>query len=248
MGWAIHFKQESRNPFFLWILICTPLIYATMAYFLFQGGTDGRNARRRRDRDGDDGDLVADDDRLGSGASRRRRVGLLELPSPRRCPSGRRSPDHDRVSPRSASIRSRPALPVHPPAVRCRASGRRLERVCGCRAALASRSGCSASCSAPRSSGFRAAWAVGNLFEFPVWTICGLLIPIARAARLDRATVVGVRPDVGHERPAGRDTRHRVSVGRRRDVPGALRRLRRSRESSFSASSSAPRVAAERLR
>src|SRR5262245_53546943 len=26
---------------------------------------------------------------------------------------------------------------------------------------------------------FRAAWAVGNLFEFPVWTICGLLIPLA---------------------------------------------------------------------
>ena len=52
MGWAIHFKQESRNPFFLWILVCTPLIYATMAYFLFRGGTDGssssppRSARR----------------------------------------------------------------------------------------------------------------------------------------------------------------------------------------------------------
>jgi ABC-type polysaccharide/polyol phosphate export permease len=41
MGWAIHFKQESRNPFLLWILVCTPLIYATMAYFLFRGGTDG---------------------------------------------------------------------------------------------------------------------------------------------------------------------------------------------------------------
>ena len=27
MGWAIHFKQESRNPFYLWILVCTPLIY-----------------------------------------------------------------------------------------------------------------------------------------------------------------------------------------------------------------------------
>src|SRR5262245_43277254 len=26
---------------------------------------------------------------------------------------------------------------------------------------------------------YRSAWAVGNLFEFPVWTICGLLIPIA---------------------------------------------------------------------
>ncbi len=41
VGWALHFKQESRNPFFLWIVICTPLIYATMAYFLFRGGTAG---------------------------------------------------------------------------------------------------------------------------------------------------------------------------------------------------------------
>jgi len=40
VGWALHFKQESRNPFFLWIVVCTPLIYATMMYFLFQGGTD----------------------------------------------------------------------------------------------------------------------------------------------------------------------------------------------------------------
>ena len=37
IGWAIHFKQESRNPFYLWILVCTPLIYSTMAYFLFRG-------------------------------------------------------------------------------------------------------------------------------------------------------------------------------------------------------------------
>ena len=42
MGWAIHFKQESRNPFFLWILICTPIIYATIEYFLFRGGKDGQ--------------------------------------------------------------------------------------------------------------------------------------------------------------------------------------------------------------
>ena len=26
---------------------------------------------------------------------------------------------------------------------------------------------------------YRAAWAVGNLFEFPVWTVCGFLIPLA---------------------------------------------------------------------
>ena len=36
VGWALHFKQESRNPFFLWIVVCTPLIYATMMYFLFR--------------------------------------------------------------------------------------------------------------------------------------------------------------------------------------------------------------------
>ena len=35
VGWVLHFKQESRNPFFLFIVLGTPVIYATMTYFLF---------------------------------------------------------------------------------------------------------------------------------------------------------------------------------------------------------------------
>ena len=47
LGWKLHFKQESRNPFFLYIVIGTPLIYATMAYFLFQGGEKQATSSRR---------------------------------------------------------------------------------------------------------------------------------------------------------------------------------------------------------
>ena len=32
---AAPFKQESRNPFFLWIVICTPLIYAISALGIY---------------------------------------------------------------------------------------------------------------------------------------------------------------------------------------------------------------------
>ena len=80
VGWALHFKQESRNPFFLWIVICTPLIYATMAYFLFRGGTDGDELVAAAVGHRDDGDLVADDDRRGRRArSRGGAPGILEL-------------------------------------------------------------------------------------------------------------------------------------------------------------------------
>ena len=34
-GWLLDFKQESRNPFFLWIVICTPLIYAISALGIY---------------------------------------------------------------------------------------------------------------------------------------------------------------------------------------------------------------------
>ena len=49
---------------------------------------------------------------------------------------------------------------------------------------------------------FRAAWAVGNLFEFPVWSICGLPDPDRGAPRLGRAGLLGVCPDLGDERNA----------------------------------------------
>ena len=42
-----------------------------------------------------------------------------------------------------------------------------------------SRSARSASCSPSRFVRYRTAWALGNLFEYPVWLICGFLVPLA---------------------------------------------------------------------
>ena len=41
------------------------------------------------------------------------------------------------------------------------------------------RSGWSASCSAVASVRYRSAWALGSLLEFPVWLICGFLVPLS---------------------------------------------------------------------
>ena len=79
MGWAIHFKQESRNPFFLWIVICTPLIYATMAYFLFRGGTDGTKLVAAAVGTGMMGIWSLTTTAAAAALQFRRRIGILEL-------------------------------------------------------------------------------------------------------------------------------------------------------------------------
>jgi ABC-2 type transport system permease protein len=179
MGWAIHFKQESRNPFFLWIVICTPLIYATMAYYLFRGGTDGPTLVAAAVGTGMMGIWSLTTTAAAAALQFRRRTGILELlvaaPLPfwavlapitiaiaalgiyslaasllwTRFLFGVSLPITDWV----AFIVAVPASIV---------SIGMLGFMLG--AAFVR---------------FRAAWAVGNLFEFPVWTICGLLIPIA---------------------------------------------------------------------
>ena len=49
-------------------------------------------------------------------------------------------------------------------------------------------------------------------------------------ARLAAAGLLALRTDVGHARLAPRDTRHRLRVGRHRDVRGAVARLPRGRD------------------
>ena len=43
----------------------------------------------------------------------------------------------------------------------------------------------------------RRRWALGNLLEYPVWLICGFLVPL-RCSRLGAADLVGARADLGH--------------------------------------------------
>src|SRR5689334_2871614 len=37
-GLGLHFKMLSRSPFDLFVVVASPLIFATLAYFLFQDG------------------------------------------------------------------------------------------------------------------------------------------------------------------------------------------------------------------
>ena len=207
------------------------------------------DARRGRRRHRDDGDLVADDDRRGRGApvspAHRDARAARRRAASRSGPSSRRSRSRSR---RSASTRSSRA---------CSTRGLLFGVSLGDRrTGPRSSSPCPSSILAIGMLGFmlggafvrfRAAWAVGNLFEFPVWTICGLLIPIAVLPAWVEPVVVGVRADLGHERAPRRRARRRVAVGRHRDVRSRSRSSTARSARSCSASSSAPRVAAATL-
>lgn len=179
MGWAIHFKQESRNPFFLWIVICTPLIYATMAYFLFRGGTEGTQLVAAAVGTGMMGIWSLTTTAAAAALQFRRRIGILELlvAAP--------LPFWAVLAPITIAIS---ALGIYSLAASLIYTRFLYGVSLGIQDWLAF---CVSACAAILAIGmlgfmlgsafvrFRAAWAVGNLFEFPVWTICGLLIPIA---------------------------------------------------------------------
>ena len=227
VGWTLHFKQESRNPFFLWILICTPLIYATMAYFLF-----GRHGWRR---------LVAA--AVGTGMMGiwsltttaaaaalqfRRRIGILELlvAAP--------EPFWAILAPITIAIS---ALGVYSLVTSMLYTRLLFGVSLGVQDWLAFAVAVPASILSIGMLGFllggafvryRAAWAVGNLFEFPVWTICGLLIPIAVLPAWVEPVAWIFAPTWGMN--ALRDAAlGGLAVGRHRDVRCALGRLRGAR-------------------
>ena len=62
---------------------------------------------------------------------------------------------------------------------------------------------------------YRTAWALGNLLEYPVWLICGFLVPLSLLPGLGAAVLVGARADLGHARDPRGGTRragaHRTS-------------------------------------
>lgn len=178
VGFLLHFKQESRNPFFLWIVICTPLIYATMTYFLFQRGTDRSTLVTAAVGSALMGIWSLTTTAGASVLGRQRRLGILELlvAAP--------APFWTTIVPITIAIsaigvyalvtglvyvRLLFGVPVDvqdwgafvvaiPPTI----VSMGMFGFLFCAAFVR----------------FRAAWAVGNLFEFPVWTITGLLIPV----------------------------------------------------------------------
>ncbi len=179
VGWLLHFKQESRNPFFLWIVICTPLIYATMAYFLFRGGTAGDELVGAAVGTGMMGIWSLTTTAAAAALQWRRRLGILELlvAAP--------LPFWAILAPITIAISALGVYSLVASLLYTRLLyGVSLEVGDWLAFAVAVPIGILAIGMLGFMLGaafvrFRAAWAVGNLFEFPVWTICGLLIPIA---------------------------------------------------------------------
>ena len=75
---------------------------------------------------------------------------------------------------------------------------------------------------------FRAAWALGNLFEYPVWLIGGFLVPLALLPGVGSPVLVGARADLGHERDP-RVRRGWLAAERPGHLPWPRRRLCRRR-------------------
>ena len=228
LGWALHFKQESRNPFFLWIVICTPVIYATMTYFLFQGGEQPSTLVAAAVGSALMGIWSLTTTAAAAALQRQRRLGILELlvasPTPFWATFlpitiaigtiGIYSLGTGILYVRllfgvPVSVENWPAfIAAVPPTI---FSIGMLGFLMGSAFVR-----------------FRAAWMVGNLFEFPVWTICGFLIPLALLPGWVEPIAWALRSDVGNERPAECGPRE-PGVAGHRDVHGALGRLCASR-------------------
>jgi ABC-2 type transport system permease protein len=178
IGWAIHFSRVPQ-PVLLWIVICTPLIYATMAYFLFRGGTDGTKLVTAAVGTGIMGIWSLTTTAAAAALQFRRRIGILELLVAAPLPFWAvLAPITIAIS--ALGIYSLAASLIYTRFLYGVSLGIQdwfAFGVSACAGILAiGMLGFMLGAAFVR---FRAAWAVGNLFEFPVWTICRLLIPIA---------------------------------------------------------------------
>jgi ABC-type polysaccharide/polyol phosphate export permease len=177
-GLGLHFKMLSRSPFDMFVVVASPLIFATLAYFLFQNGHGGSLLVAAL-ASGVMG-IWSTTTAQGAGALQtQRRLGILELLV------GTPTPFWAVVLPISVAIS---AIGVYSLAV-----GLVYIRVIyGVPIAIhdwiAFAVAVPAAIAAIGSLGFlfasalvryRSAFMLGNLFEWPVWMISGLLIPVA---------------------------------------------------------------------
>jgi ABC-2 type transport system permease protein len=179
VGWLLHFKQEMRNPFFLWIVIDTPLIYATMTYFLFRRSDDPTTLVAAAVGTGLMGAWSLVTTAAAASLHRQRRVGVLELlvasPTPFWAVALPITTAIAAIGMYSVGVgllyvRLLFGVPVS------------IEDPVAFVVTLVPATiaiGMLGFLLAAAFVRFRAAWAVGNLFEFPVWTVCGFLIPLA---------------------------------------------------------------------
>ena len=87
---------------------------------------------------------------------------------------------------------------------------------------------------------YRASWALGNLFEYPVWLICGFLVTPRLLPGLGREDRLGAAAVLGHATRSARRRGRRDAAPRRRVCAGARPRLPRRSGSSSRTTCSPP--------
>jgi len=177
-GLGVHFKMLSRSPFDLWVVVASPLIFATLAHFLFAYGHGSRMLVAAL-ASGVMG-IWSSTTASGAGALQtQRRLGVLELlvASP--------TPFWEVLLPISVAIS---AIGIYSLAV-----GLLYVRLIFGVAitihewvafvvavpTMIAAIGALGFLFASALVRFRSAFMLGNLFEWPVWMICGLLIPVS---------------------------------------------------------------------
>jgi ABC-2 type transport system permease protein len=176
-GFGLHFKMMSRSPFELWVVLASPIIFATMAHFLFVEHAKGMLVAALAS--GVMG-IWSGTVTMGSGAlQRQRRLGILELMVASPVPFW--------------SILLPITVAISGIGIYSMATGLLYVRLLFgvpivIRDWWAFVAAVPATIVAIGALGFlfsavlvrfRSAWMLGNLFEWPVWMISGLLIPVA---------------------------------------------------------------------
>ena len=178
VGLTLHFKMLSRSPFDLFVVVAAPLIFATLAYFLFAAGGQS-NLLVAALASGVMG-IWSSTTASGAGAlQRQRRLGVLELLVA--CPV----PFWAVVLPITVAISSIGiySLVVGLAYVRLIFGvAIEIQRWWPFLVAVPATIGSIGSLGFLFASAlvrYRAAFQIGNIFEWPVWMICGLLIPVS---------------------------------------------------------------------
>lgn len=178
VGLALHFKMLSRSVFDLWVVVASPLIFATLAYFLFRGESS-RSLLVDALAAGVMG-IWSSTTASGSGAlQQQRRLGVLELlvASP--------TPFWAAVLPITVAISAIGIYSLVTGLVYVRvffgvqiAIDRWLTFVVAVPVTIAA-IGSLGFLFASFFVRYRSAFMLGNTFEWPVWLISGLLVPVS---------------------------------------------------------------------
>jgi ABC-2 type transport system permease protein len=179
VGWLFHVKQLSRSSFDCFLAICWPIFFATVAFFMFRAGGDPEALVYASLGAAVMGIWTATSVSAGSALQRERWHGTLELLV---------------AAPAHFSLVLLPlAFATSAIGVYCMATtflwGRVLfgidlriqDPLLFAAAIPATLFGIAALgfLIAVAFARYRAAWALGSMTEYPIWLICGFLVPLA---------------------------------------------------------------------